>query len=1210
MGSTDRHGRSISPPARGATLRRLVILALGAFAFAGNDSPSRVAASSGGSGGVGQTVTDCGPSGAGATALDWLREREPSVLDSAVESVPIDPASLPDVKSSAPNPPGVVSGSSLGGRDAAVVPALGFVGGRFTPAGGADPELLALGEREPAASHYAFLLLKGARLTATLLESAEALGVRFLGPHAPGAYKIAIPGAAVAPFASHPEVHWIGFARDGQNVDPALDDAIRRRGQDGRKLRIAVSLFENDPLAILEPVAPPVAAARESTPAGDSDPGSPVGVEPVLPRGPWLSTLESLGFEAVRLEPGLATLLGQAPAESIAAIAALPFVLYVEKMSLPRLAHDATMPLAGLDLARAIAGGADVPVGIIDSGYAAAHADLAAYTVAWDLTGEDDPFRDDCLHGSHVAGTFVGRGASDPRYRGGAPGAALRPDRRLFAAKIFSKSGSACVAAGDTLFSLSLMGVPYTDSNGAASPYPEILNGSWGVTGSGFVGTDTLTRAVDGMVFSLDQCAVFAAGNEGPAPESIRTPAVGKNVIAVGSVVDTEAFGPGSVGRAWTSSSRGFTGDGRVKPDVAAPGRMVRSVLAGTPGSYADMSGTSMAAPHVAAALASAFDEHAHLRRDPSRARAFLLSQAMLREDDPAHDWKSYGFGRVDAYRLHREIAGATGWRSGSAHGEVRDSSAAAFDIDVPVGTARVVLVLAWDEPAASAGADRAVLYDLDLALDAAPFDGAADAGEFRSASTISNTEFLILDSPPAGPARVKVFPFQVPPGAGVHFDVAWALHAGRTKPGGALVSSTDAATVRAAQPFRVTARAECDGSVAQAVVIEVSGDVSVRSSEVVLKDGAFVQSEPAANPLVLGAIPAGDAREARFTLLPTRTDRVRVVVRARSENWGTRETVLEIPGEGANPSLPTGIWSPTHAPFVWTRDDDVTLYWIPPSEVGAGLAGYGFTMSFSPATVPSAVPTIGPVTETTARDLASSASAYWAHLRPVDTAGRSPNDAAHFGPILIDAAPPSPGTLVIDGGDAYTSRLLVDLELSGAEDAQSGLAAGSMRFSNDDAHWSDWMPFAPRLEGFDMSAYSAGAGEGTRSVFAQVRDLAGNVSATALDTIVYRPDEIRLLAPGPDFVAGEPPTFRWTEGPCDIFAVQLSADGFETILVESWSDFGVRIRSPRWTLPETAWEALPRGVPIEWRVKGTRRDDPTRPRPIWTSVETGRFTR
>ncbi len=90
-------------------------------------------------------------------------------------------------------------------------------------------------------------------------------------------------------------------------------------------------------------------------------------------------------------------------------------------------------------------------------------------------------------------------------------------------------------------------------------------------------------------------------------------------------------------------SSKGPTGDGRLKPDVVAPGERITSCAAGkfrekmnalpgatAPGTacYIDNSGTSMAAPHVSGALAAFLSIRREFIGQPERVKEICLAAA------------------------------------------------------------------------------------------------------------------------------------------------------------------------------------------------------------------------------------------------------------------------------------------------------------------------------------------------------------------------------------------------------------------------------------------------------------------------------------------------------------------------------------------------------------------------------------------------------
>src|SRR6185503_2255443 len=109
-----------------------------------------------------------------------------------------------------------------------------------------------------------------------------------------------------------------------------------------------------------------------------------------------------------------------------------------------------------------------------------------------------------------------------------------------------------------------------------------------------------------------------------------------KNVFTVGSVVDDHEFASGDPGSLYSGSSgsrRGPTADLRWKPNIAAPGRMIRSVAAATTNGYTNKWGTSMASPHVPGLAAQLADHYSFLQYNPSTMGALLMASAITKDN-------------------------------------------------------------------------------------------------------------------------------------------------------------------------------------------------------------------------------------------------------------------------------------------------------------------------------------------------------------------------------------------------------------------------------------------------------------------------------------------------------------------------------------------------------------------------------------------------
>ena len=133
---------------------------------------------------------------------------------------------------------------------------------------------------------------------------------------------------------------------------------------------------------------------------------------------------------------------------------------------------------------------------------------------------------------------------------------------------------------------------------------------------------------------------------EGYTSISITDPGNAEGVITVGSTHRSE---PHSYGVSYFSS-RGPTGDGRIKPDLVAPGEKIYAPVPDK--RLQPMDGTSMAAPHVSGAAALVMARHRELMKQPRRIKDILCSTAT----DLGRERYFQGHGMVDVLRALQSV--------------------------------------------------------------------------------------------------------------------------------------------------------------------------------------------------------------------------------------------------------------------------------------------------------------------------------------------------------------------------------------------------------------------------------------------------------------------------------------------------------------------------------------------------------------------------
>ncbi len=293
--------------------------------------------------------------------------------------------------------------------------------------------------------------------------------------------------------------------------------------------------------------------------------------------------------------------------------------------------------------------GSGVLVAVLDTGIDKTHPDLndlddnpltidddkVIYEksfIDFDYNGIPEENTDDRAgHGTHVAGIISGTGeGSSYKFKGVAPGS------RLMNVKVLTTYGGfeSWIIKGIEYAILGDDGDPNTDDDA------DIISMSLG--GSGFM-DDPLVQAVE-AAWDLNKTVVIAAGNSGRNFFTIESPGLSTKAITVGAVDQNDEIA--------YFSSRGPTPDLKMGIDICAPGVDIISARANLTsssgyGNYTSKSGTSMATPFVAGAIALLLQSNPNLL--PSTIKTLLMVSAV----DIGESSYTQGAGRLDIYAAY-----------------------------------------------------------------------------------------------------------------------------------------------------------------------------------------------------------------------------------------------------------------------------------------------------------------------------------------------------------------------------------------------------------------------------------------------------------------------------------------------------------------------------------------------------------------------------
>ena len=402
-------------------------------------------------------------------------------------------------------------------------------------------------------------------------------------------------------------------------------------------------------------------------------------------------------------------------------------------------------------------------VAVADSGLDEDHGDFGSRVVANNDVINDGSTADRWSgHGTHVSCTVLGDG-----YRGGYAGVA--PEAQLyFQAMENDNTGNFQSPSLNSLINSAYNAGARTHTNSWGN------NGGYGQYNSDSRDVDDRTNTYDRYYSGGDGMTVlFAAGNDGPDPDTVSPPATAKNAVTVGMHQNRYQGAPDYI---MQGSSRGPLDDGRIKPDILAPGGYVWSCRAqeatdtgGASGRttwYLEYTGTSMATPNAAgaAAMIREYLEEIALRDSPQGAlvKGLLILGA---EDVGSRDIpnNNEGWGRVNLRNSLAPPDGQGVWVDDrSLLSATGNSKSYTFDIDQAGDQFKAVLT--WSDEAASTWSSTQLVNNLNLEVtdpngltylgnDFA--NGRSTTG--GSADSLNNVEVVLIDSAMIGTWTVNV---------------------------------------------------------------------------------------------------------------------------------------------------------------------------------------------------------------------------------------------------------------------------------------------------------------------------------------------------------------------------------------------------------------------------------------------------------------------
>ncbi|MDD3270203.1 MAG: S8 family serine peptidase [Syntrophomonadaceae bacterium] len=359
----------------------------------------------------------------------------------------------------------------------------------------------------------------------------------------------------------------------------------------------------------------------------------------------------------------------------------------------------------------------------------------------------DDPIG----HGTHMAAIIAGNGkASNGKYQGIAPGSSL------YFQALLDQSGTLKVP-----LKIEDLYHPAYDAG------VRIHVNGWGGGSNSY---SSRSAQLDNFVYRFpDFLPVFGAGNNGPSKGSLTAEANSKNVLTIGSSqVPRPAFGTDAryADRIAELSSRGPAADGRIKPELLAPGSAVISVCSSLVESnfaannaYTILGGSSMAAAVAGGAIAL-LSEYLEIAKQIPNPSSALIKALLVNGARPLAGGQSavQGYGILDLastiLALEEDSFKMIDEKNGIQSGQMLE-----YKVQVAEAGTDFRATLAWVDPPAEVAANQALVNNLNLIIQDPQGKNyyGNDFNHQGSIDNINNIEQIIIPDAVRGEYTIRI---------------------------------------------------------------------------------------------------------------------------------------------------------------------------------------------------------------------------------------------------------------------------------------------------------------------------------------------------------------------------------------------------------------------------------------------------------------------